>query len=99
MSKWLSSTNAKEIGTLYLVFAVFAGIQKNNNHASIISCYMLEKLIATLLIKFILYKFYKREKLNIKPELELGKILYLKGLSAVKKIFWRSLFTQRLYTR
>ena len=33
--------------------------------------------------KFILYKFYKREKLNIKPELELGKILYLKGLSAV----------------
>ena len=41
-------------------------------------------------------------KLNIKPVytvLELGKILYLKGLSAVKKIFWRSLFTQRLYTR
>ena len=26
MSKWLSSTNAKEIGTLYLVFAVFAGM-------------------------------------------------------------------------
>ena len=28
MSKWLSSTNAKEIGTLYFVFAVFAGIRK-----------------------------------------------------------------------
>lgn len=26
MSKWLSSTNAKEIGTLYLVFSVFAGM-------------------------------------------------------------------------
>ena len=26
MSSWLSSTNAKEIGTLYLIFAVFAGI-------------------------------------------------------------------------
>ena len=27
MSSWLSSTNAKEIGTLYLIFAVFAGIK------------------------------------------------------------------------
>ena len=26
MSPWLSSTNAKEIGTLYLIFAVFAGM-------------------------------------------------------------------------
>lgn len=26
MSTWLSSTNAKEIGTLYLIFAVFAGM-------------------------------------------------------------------------
>ena len=26
MSSWLTSTNAKEIGTLYLVFAVFAGM-------------------------------------------------------------------------
>ena len=26
MSHWLSSTNAKEIGTLYLIFAVFAGM-------------------------------------------------------------------------
>nr|YP_010170350.1 cytochrome c oxidase subunit 1 [Phanerochaete carnosa]QRZ60345.1 cytochrome c oxidase subunit 1 [Phanerochaete carnosa] len=26
MSSWLSSTNAKEIGTLYLIFAVFAGM-------------------------------------------------------------------------
>ena len=26
MSSWLSSTNAKEIGTLYLVFSVFAGM-------------------------------------------------------------------------
>ena len=26
MSRWLSSTNAKEIGTLYLIFAVFSGM-------------------------------------------------------------------------
>ena len=26
MSSWLSSTNAKEIGTLYLIFSVFAGM-------------------------------------------------------------------------
>ena len=26
MSNWLTSTNAKEIGTLYLIFAVFAGM-------------------------------------------------------------------------
>ena len=26
MSTWLSSTNAKEIGTLYLIFSVFAGM-------------------------------------------------------------------------
>ena len=26
MSSWLSSTNAKEIGTLYLIFSIFAGM-------------------------------------------------------------------------
>ncbi|OAX31440.1 COX1-domain-containing protein, partial [Rhizopogon vinicolor AM-OR11-026] len=26
MSSWLSSTNAKEIGTLYLIFALFSGM-------------------------------------------------------------------------
>lgn len=26
MSNWLTSTNAKEIGTLYLIFSVFAGM-------------------------------------------------------------------------
>ena len=67
MSKWLSSTNAKEIGTLYLVFAVFAGIQK----------------ITIMLALYLAVCWETLHKLNIKPVLELGKILYLKGLSAV----------------
>ena len=67
MSRWLSSTNAKEIGTLYLVFAVFAGIQK----------------ITIMLALYLAVCWETLHKLNIKPVLELGKILYLKGLSAV----------------
>jgi hypothetical protein len=73
MSKWLSSTNAKEIGTLYLVFAVFAGIQK----------------ITIMLALYLAICWETLLKLNIKPVytvLELGKILYLKGLSAVNFI-------------
>ena len=48
MSSWLSSTNAKEIGTLYLIFAVFAGMVFKNPIMPAIknkSCYMLGKLL------------------------------------------------------
>ena len=72
MSKWLSSTNAKEIGTLYLVFAVFAGMIFRQ------SC----------LHNILLYagNIFLTNRIPINTKLELGKILYLKGLSAVNFI-------------
>lgn len=51
MSSWLSSTNAKEIGTLYLIFAVFAGILSNYYimlALNLVICW--EKLINKILI-------------------------------------------------
>lgn len=82
-SRWLSSTNAKEIGTLYLIFAVFAGIQK--------------LLFTIMLAVYLALCWETLHKLNIKPVLtvlKIGKILYLKGLSAVKDKFLLRDFTQ-----
>ena len=53
MSSWLSSTNAKEIGTLYLIFAVFAGMF--NYHAGKKSYYMLKETYFTLMPIFTCY--------------------------------------------
>lgn len=66
MSSWLSSTNAKEIGTLYLIFAVFAGMISKNpivpaikiNLAICWENYLQNKI--PILVKIFILKFYQQ---------------------------------------
>ena len=72
MSSWLSSTNAKEIGTLYLIFAVFAGMISKN------------PIVPAIKINLaICWENYLQNKILINTIFKLGKNFYFKVLSAV----------------
>ena len=73
MSSWLSSTNAKEIGTLYLIFAVFAGI---NSKLTIMPAINLA----------ICRENFIENKIPLNTLFKLGKKFYFKVLSAVNRI-------------
>lgn len=83
MSSWLSSTNAKEIGTLYLIFAVFAG--------------MIPKIFIMPAINLaICRENFLKNRIPINTLFKLGNKFYFKVLSAVNKILRD--FTQDIFT-
>ena len=85
MSSWLSSTNAKEIGTLYLIFAVFAGMISKN------------PIVPAIKINLaICWENYLQNKIPINTIFKLGKNFYFKVLSAVNNLLRD--FTQDVLT-